>query len=151
MTNNCVLLLVVLIWCLIFLSSSLIYISNSLIHHNPHSTKKVFNNITTKRDNSGNIPSSSSLRMIKSSISKVTAAVSASTVSSVSSSSSSSADIITRKVKPLPYIVYGTAWKKERTKSLVVQAITAGFRAIDTGTTVGWMNEWMNEWMTWLG
>jgi ABC-type Zn2+ transport system substrate-binding protein/surface adhesin len=71
--------------------------------------------------------------MMKSSISKVTAAVSASTVSS---SSAAAADIITRKVKPLPYIVYGTAWKKERTKSLVVQAITAGFRAIDTGTTV---------------
>jgi diketogulonate reductase-like aldo/keto reductase len=48
----------------------------------------------------------------------------------------------------LPYIVYGTAWKKERTKSLVVQAITAGFRAIDTGNTVGWKNEWHD--MIWI-
>lgn len=29
-------------------------------------------------------------------------------------------------------IIYGTAWKKERTTALVVAAIRAGFRAIDT-------------------
>ncbi|KAI9459099.1 Aldo/keto reductase [Russula earlei] len=29
-------------------------------------------------------------------------------------------------------IIYGTAWKKERTTSLVVSAVLAGFRAIDT-------------------
>jgi len=37
--------------------------------------------------------------------------------------------------------VYGTAWKKERTKSLVVQAITAGFRAIDTACQPKHYNE----------
>ncbi|KAH9047915.1 Aldo/keto reductase [Lactarius hengduanensis] len=30
-------------------------------------------------------------------------------------------------------IIYGTAWKKERTTALVVSAVLAGFRAIDTG------------------
>jgi diketogulonate reductase-like aldo/keto reductase len=29
-------------------------------------------------------------------------------------------------------IIYGTAWKKERTKDLVYRAIASGFRAIDT-------------------
>lgn len=33
---------------------------------------------------------------------------------------------------PLPPIMYGTAWKKERTAELVYQAIKAGFRGIDT-------------------
>jgi diketogulonate reductase-like aldo/keto reductase len=32
----------------------------------------------------------------------------------------------------LPKIIYGTAWKKERTAALVEQAIVAGFRGIDT-------------------
>lgn len=31
-----------------------------------------------------------------------------------------------------PKIIYGTAWKKERTKQLVIDAILAGFTAIDT-------------------
>lgn len=29
-------------------------------------------------------------------------------------------------------VIYGTAWKEDRTESLVAQAIEAGFRAIDT-------------------
>ena len=33
---------------------------------------------------------------------------------------------------PMPQIVYGTAWKQERTKELVVLALQNGFRAIDT-------------------
>ena len=33
---------------------------------------------------------------------------------------------------PMPWIVYGTAWKKERTAGLVEQAVKAGFRGIDT-------------------
>ncbi|HXX92838.1 MAG TPA: aldo/keto reductase, partial [Planctomycetota bacterium] len=33
---------------------------------------------------------------------------------------------------PLPSFMYGTAWKKEATSPLVQQAVTAGFRAIDT-------------------
>lgn len=32
----------------------------------------------------------------------------------------------------MPPIIYGTAWKKEATESLVLQAIRAGFRGIDT-------------------
>jgi diketogulonate reductase-like aldo/keto reductase len=32
----------------------------------------------------------------------------------------------------MPAFVYGTAWKKEATTELVQQAVTAGFRAIDT-------------------
>eukprot|EP00668_Euglena_longa_P019924 GGOE01024764.1.p1 GENE.GGOE01024764.1~~GGOE01024764.1.p1 ORF type:complete len:289 (-),score=76.74 GGOE01024764.1:578-1399(-) len=32
----------------------------------------------------------------------------------------------------LPAMLYGTAWKKERTVDLVVQAVRAGFRGIDT-------------------
>jgi diketogulonate reductase-like aldo/keto reductase len=33
---------------------------------------------------------------------------------------------------PLPRLIYGTAWKKDRTATLVHQALRAGFRAIDT-------------------
>jgi diketogulonate reductase-like aldo/keto reductase len=32
----------------------------------------------------------------------------------------------------MPWIVYGTAWKKERTTALVEQAVDSGFRGIDT-------------------
>lgn len=32
----------------------------------------------------------------------------------------------------MPKIIYGTAWKKDQTKTLVVQAALQGFRAIDT-------------------
>ncbi|KAF7428078.1 hypothetical protein PC9H_007297 [Pleurotus ostreatus] len=32
----------------------------------------------------------------------------------------------------IPAIIYGTAWKQERTAELVVKAILAGFRAVDT-------------------
>lgn len=32
----------------------------------------------------------------------------------------------------MPQLIYGTAWKKERTADLVVQAVTLGFSAIDT-------------------
>ena len=32
----------------------------------------------------------------------------------------------------MPAIIYGTAWKKERTASLVEEALTAGFRGVDT-------------------
>eukprot|EP00667_Euglena_gracilis_P009862 EG_transcript_10034 len=32
----------------------------------------------------------------------------------------------------MPAMLYGTAWKKERTSDLVVQAVRAGFRGIDT-------------------
>lgn len=32
----------------------------------------------------------------------------------------------------MPKLIYGTAWKKEQTQTLVTQAVTAGFRGIDT-------------------
>lgn len=32
----------------------------------------------------------------------------------------------------MPMLLYGTAWKKERTAALVTQAVTLGFRGIDT-------------------
>ncbi|CAE6492739.1 unnamed protein product [Rhizoctonia solani] len=32
----------------------------------------------------------------------------------------------------LPKIIYGTAWKKDQTKALVIQAVLQGFRGIDT-------------------
>jgi len=32
----------------------------------------------------------------------------------------------------MPKIIYGTAWKKERTTDLVIEAVKAGFRGIDT-------------------
>ena len=40
-----------------------------------------------------------------------------------------------------PYLVYGTAWKKERTAELVSQAIRAGFRFIDTACQPKHYNE----------
>ena len=41
----------------------------------------------------------------------------------------------------LPYIMYGTAWKKERTASLVSQAVESGFRFIDTACQPKHYNE----------
>lgn len=32
----------------------------------------------------------------------------------------------------LPVFIYGTAWKKDRTKDLVYQALKTGFRGVDT-------------------
>ena len=32
----------------------------------------------------------------------------------------------------MPRLIYGTAWKKEATKQLVIQAVLNGFRGIDT-------------------
>ena len=40
--------------------------------------------------------------------------------------------IVTAAGVHMPRMVYGTAWKKDRTKALVVQAVRAGFRGIDT-------------------
>ena len=41
----------------------------------------------------------------------------------------------------MPRIIYGTAWKKERTADLVVKAIQAGFRGIDTACQPKHYNE----------
>lgn len=40
-----------------------------------------------------------------------------------------------------PYLIYGTAWKKDRTSSLVNEAIHAGFRYIDTACQPKHYNE----------
>ncbi|MBU0721336.1 aldo/keto reductase [bacterium] len=40
--------------------------------------------------------------------------------------------IITNAGIKMPKILYGTAWKKEKTTDLVVKAVEAGFRGIDT-------------------
>lgn len=39
---------------------------------------------------------------------------------------------VTSAGRKIPWIIYGTAWKKERTQDLVVKAVHAGFRGIDT-------------------
>lgn len=41
----------------------------------------------------------------------------------------------------VPRLIYGTAWKKERTAELVYQALRAGFRAIDTAAQPKHYNE----------
>lgn len=43
-----------------------------------------------------------------------------------------SISIVTRQGVAMPRILYGTAWKKERTAQLVTQAVTTGFRGVDT-------------------
>ncbi len=40
--------------------------------------------------------------------------------------------ILPKNGESIPHFLYGTAWKEERTGSLVRQAIESGFRAIDT-------------------
>lgn len=41
----------------------------------------------------------------------------------------------------MPKLIYGTAWKKERTTDLVVQAVKAGFKGIDTACQPKHYNE----------
>lgn len=38
-------------------------------------------------------------------------------------------------------MIYGTAWKKERTAEYVIQAVNSGFRAIDTACQPKHYNE----------
>jgi len=45
---------------------------------------------------------------------------------------SDSKTLVTAAGVTMPRIIYGTAWKKERTKDLVVAAVRAGFSGIDT-------------------
>jgi diketogulonate reductase-like aldo/keto reductase len=49
--------------------------------------------------------------------------------------------ILTAAGVHMPRLIYGTAWKKERTADLVVQAIQAGFRGIDTACQPKHYNE----------
>ncbi len=41
----------------------------------------------------------------------------------------------------MPPLIYGTAWKKEKTKELVIQAVKAGFQGIDTACQPKHYNE----------
>jgi len=41
----------------------------------------------------------------------------------------------------MPPLIYGTAWKKEQTKELVIQAVKAGFKGIDTACQPKHYNE----------
>ena len=41
-------------------------------------------------------------------------------------------DMATTKAVRIPYLVYGTAWKKDQTRVLVYRALEAGFRGVDT-------------------
>jgi len=41
----------------------------------------------------------------------------------------------------IPWIIYGTAWKKDSTAALVEQAISLGFRGIDTACQPKHYNE----------
>ena len=59
-------------------------------------------------------------------LNKLTSAYTASSLPSSSSSAASSTGVI------VPPILYGTAWKRERTRTLVLQALRAGFCGIDT-------------------
>jgi len=45
------------------------------------------------------------------------------------------------KTMPMPSIIYGTAWKKEHTTRLVLEALEAGFRGIDTACQPKHYNE----------
>lgn len=45
---------------------------------------------------------------------------------------SQSHTIVSASGVKMPALIYGTAWKKERTAALVTQAVLAGFRGIDT-------------------
>jgi hypothetical protein len=47
----------------------------------------------------------------------------------------------TRPDVKIPRIIYGTAWKKERSSSLVSQALKAGFRGVDTAAQPRHYNE----------
>jgi diketogulonate reductase-like aldo/keto reductase len=39
---------------------------------------------------------------------------------------------MSRSSTKIPQMIYGTAWKEERSQDLVIKALKAGFRAIDT-------------------
>ncbi len=45
---------------------------------------------------------------------------------------STAATVTSREQIAMPAIIYGTAWKKEKTTECVVMAVQAGFRGIDT-------------------
>lgn len=44
-------------------------------------------------------------------------------------------------IKEIPKLLYGTAWKKEKTCDYVVQAIQLGFKGIDTAAQKKHYNE----------
>jgi len=63
-------------------------------------------------------------RLVPRPVAAAAAAVSAATAAAASTSASTTASP--------PTILYGTAWKRERTYELVLAALRAGFRGIDT-------------------
>lgn len=48
---------------------------------------------------------------------------------------------LNKSAKSIPQIIYGTAWKEDATEALVLQALEAGFRAIDTANQRRHYNE----------
>jgi hypothetical protein len=65
--------------------------------------------------------------------SKATVATTASAQSDVAASSERMGEFVkTREGVQMPRMMYGTAWKAERTADLVEAAIRAGFRGVDT-------------------
>ncbi|WYZ37512.1 hypothetical protein EsH8_II_001018 [Colletotrichum jinshuiense] len=54
-------------------------------------------------------------------------------------------------VAPIPRLIYGTAWKKSQTAPLVVSALSAGFRALDTAASHHYFEEGVGAGLrTWL-
>jgi len=43
--------------------------------------------------------------------------------------------------RTMPWVIYGTAWKKDSTAALVEQAISLGFRGVDTARQPKHYNE----------
>ena len=56
--------------------------------------------------------------------------ITSSTNRMMASSAEASSRLISGEYEPA--FIYGTAWKKDRTKTLVKEALSAGFRKIDT-------------------
>ena len=56
-------------------------------------------------------------------------------------STNSASHLMSMSTAAFPKLLYGTAWKKERTTSLVIDAIHAGFRGIDTACQPKHYNE----------
>ncbi|KAL0940711.1 putative aldo/keto reductase [Colletotrichum truncatum] len=57
----------------------------------------------------------------------------------------------TNTVAPIPRLIYGTAWKKAQTAPLVVSALSAGFRGLDTAASHHYYEEGVGAGLrTWL-
>ncbi|KAF6842309.1 putative aldo/keto reductase [Colletotrichum musicola] len=57
----------------------------------------------------------------------------------------------TNTIAPIPRLIYGTAWKKAQTAPLVVSALSAGFRGLDTAASHHYYEEGVGAGLrTWL-